>query len=426
MTIVPLARLLNNNEILLLEKDAYYSLKDRRVTDKVLTKFTSLVRNDSTLSALRLNGHNTTISLPVWQSLIEVAFCHPSITNVGLSGNALSLDHARVFSDVLQQHPQSNVTELHLSGSKCLPADGFSFIFESLRQNKTIEKLSITASRINIVTAARNIRLDQSIREMLQQNTTLKVLRFTDVGWDETFVVALTEGLQTNTSLTELEYCYSGLDDNAGIAFGNALCHNKTLTHLCLGFNRIGNDAAVVIAESLKSSNTTLKRLRLVRNAITERGFNAIAEAIKYNTSLEHIHCGCQDDCFDIDTIACIDALKYNTTLRDCNIYQRNKTPEAQNTLVNKVTELLEYNDTIATFDCSWTQTYAQKVKLNANSNSLRRAPKKAIRRNVVTWLLNNWVELYHSSERDTDTVPSPTRNVERKRKRREKNVEEI
>ena len=72
MTIVPLARLLNNNEILLLEKDAYYSLKDRRVTDKVLTKFTSLVRNDSTLTALRLKGHNTTISLPIQHPMLII------------------------------------------------------------------------------------------------------------------------------------------------------------------------------------------------------------------------------------------------------------------------------------------------------------------------------------------------------------------
>jgi Ran GTPase-activating protein (RanGAP) involved in mRNA processing and transport len=72
-------------------------------------------------------------------------------------------------------------------------------------------------------------------------------------------------------------------------AIAEALKFNTSLTKLCLDRNQIGAVGAQAIAEALKV-NASLTELELDSNHIGDAGAQAIAEALKFNTSLTELY----------------------------------------------------------------------------------------------------------------------------------------
>ncbi|XP_011270823.1 hypothetical protein CAOG_09090 [Capsaspora owczarzaki ATCC 30864] len=102
-------------------------------------------------------------------------------------------------------------------------------------------------------------------------------------------------------------------------AIAEALKMNTTLTQLDLQLNQIGDEGAQAIAEALRA-NTTLTWLKLSYNQIGDAGAQAIAEALKVNKrmTLLFLHYNCID-IFGSQAIdkACQDKRKFRLDLRD-------------------------------------------------------------------------------------------------------------
>jgi hypothetical protein len=133
-----------------------------------------------------------------------------------------------------------------------------------------------------------------------------------------------------STALTELDLSSNQFGPEGACVFSDALSAlsvSTALTVLRFGFNKIGDKGACAIAEALKF-NTTLKDLRLGANEFGEKGASALADLLRVNTTLTtlnisnssrgdfdlEVYTG-QDFIRDKGASALADALRVNTTL---------------------------------------------------------------------------------------------------------------
>ncbi|KJE93094.1 hypothetical protein CAOG_003935 [Capsaspora owczarzaki ATCC 30864] len=125
--------------------------------------------------------------------------------------------------------------------------------------------------------------------------------------------------LYGNAEFNIAKYMYASIlgdrqiGDDGAEAIAEALKVNTTMSELDLGKNQIGVAGAQSIAEALKV-NTTLTTLYLDRNQIGDAGAEAIAEALKVNTTVNVLdlrlcHIGYAG------VLALAEALKVNTTV---------------------------------------------------------------------------------------------------------------
>ena len=73
--------------------------------------------------------------------------------------------------------------------------------------------------------------------------------------------------------------------------------------------------------------------------------------------------------------------LKSNTKLRTLSIDQNknNKTIGGENTILNKVTDVLDYNNTKVRMKCTWTLTLVHNKILLDNYNQIERHLKRVV-----------------------------------------------
>lgn len=141
---------------------------------------------------------------------------------------------------------------------------------------------------------------------------------------------AVARFLRVSTALTELDLSSNQFGPEGACVFSDALSAlsvSTALTVLRFGFNKIGDKGACAIAEALKF-NTTLKDLRLGANEFGEKGASALADLLRVNTTLTtlnisnssrgdfdlEVYTG-QDFIRDKGASALADALRVNTTL---------------------------------------------------------------------------------------------------------------
>ncbi|CAF1450791.1 unnamed protein product, partial [Didymodactylos carnosus] len=85
---------------------------------------------------------------------------------------------------------------------------------------------------------------------------------------------------KVNNTLTKLDLGVNRISEKGGEALAEALKVNNTLTQLDLGYNEITDRGGEALAEALKVNNT-LTKLDLGVNRISEKGGEALAEALK-------------------------------------------------------------------------------------------------------------------------------------------------
>ena len=98
--------------------------------------------------------------------------------------------------------------------------------------------------------------------------------------------VALAVALHHNSTLKRLLLSGNSISDDGAVALAKALHHNSTLKRLDLDKNSISDDGTVALAEALHH-NSTLKRLRLSNNSISDDGAVALAQALCHNSTLK-------------------------------------------------------------------------------------------------------------------------------------------
>jgi NLR family CARD domain-containing protein 3 len=103
--------------------------------------------------------------------------------------------------------------------------------------------------------------------------------------------MSLTNALASNTTLAKLGLSRNrSIGDGGVVAIANALKFNTSLTKLDLRNNRIRDGGAAALGEALKV-NTSLTELNLHNNSIADGGASSLLKVLtKYNTTLRYLN----------------------------------------------------------------------------------------------------------------------------------------
>jgi len=162
---------------------------------------------------------------------------------------------------------------------------------------------------------------------MLQVNTTLKVLQLRNASFGDTGVALIAKALQTNNVLECLEIDNCCTAEYGCHAIAESLKVNKSLQFLNLSQNPLSDRGGIAIVDALQE-NDTLKALVLHRCALSSSKFcDSFSKTLKTNQSLVEIDLG--SNSFSKDGIKLLaEGLSHNSTLtllklEDCNLSKR-------------------------------------------------------------------------------------------------------
>ena len=128
---------------------------------------------------------------------------------------------------------------------------------------------------------------------------------------EKTFAVFLSNFLKTNTTVKTISLCNSSIDGVTALA--ECLKYNTSLTELVLNSDEIGDDGAAALGQCLKH-NTSLTTLELNSNKIGNVGATDLGECLKCNKSLTRLELSGNEIGND-GTAALGECLKHNTSL---------------------------------------------------------------------------------------------------------------
>ncbi len=129
----------------------------------------------------------------------------------------------------------------------------------------------------------------EALARMLEVNTTLSTLEITQCPMDEAHVVFFANTLKQNKSLRQLILRGGRLADEGASALADMLKFNSTLQVLNYG-DRAGDDGCKKIAMALYG-NTSLRKLILGNSLMTDTGASALVEMLYINNTLQMLEC---------------------------------------------------------------------------------------------------------------------------------------
>ena len=136
------------------------------------------------------------------------------------------------------------------------------------------------------------------------------------------YVNEIEEGLKMNTRLISLILC--NITNNGAITIAEVIQVNTTLQKLNISNNKISDDAVAAISDCLKF-NTSLQELNISHNCITNGGIKLIAQAIQINSTLQNINIS-KNHMFTEGLLYFMEAVTNNCTLQIVNITHNNVT----------------------------------------------------------------------------------------------------
>jgi hypothetical protein len=183
-----------------------------------------------------------------------------------------------------------------------------------------------------------------------------------DVGCAE-----LAKALRHNHALQTLNLSYNNVGSDGAMALGVAIREFCSLIKLDLTGNSIGDEGATVLADALLYETNIVQDLVLSRNAITDVGAIAFANALTRNCPLERLRLA-DNELGDTGAKALAASLKHNTKLR----------------LVD-----LRFNDTIGS-----KSRYHFLTMLETSNTSLRTCDLLHAKAHLLQQQLDYWCEL--------------------------------
>ncbi|CAF0862927.1 unnamed protein product [Adineta steineri] len=191
-------------------------------------------------------------------ALLESIIAQSNIQSaIDLTGHQLIDDDIKIV--VTQAIIKKKCTQLKL-GQNRITSTGASYLADALRQNNTLEVLSLWNNNLN------------------------------DIG-----IRYLTDMLKINKSLKKLDLSGNHITNIGAMHLTNMLKINRILTHLSLSRTKIDDKGIQPLANDIQNNNKTLQVLSLSGNKLlTDLSVNALSNMIKGNQSLTKLWI---DDC---------------------------------------------------------------------------------------------------------------------------------
>ena len=131
--------------------------------------------------------------------------------------------------------------------------------------------------------------------DCLKEDSTLQSLKisenkiFADESEHIANVVMMTKAIQINTTIQKLDMSNNSISDDGVVAICDSLKINVSLQELNLALNNITNEGTKKIAEAIQVTKT-LRKLNLNDNQISDDGAAAISDSLKVNKSLQELN----------------------------------------------------------------------------------------------------------------------------------------
>lgn len=128
----------------------------------------------------------------------------------------------------------------------------------------------------------------------------------------------LADALRNNNTLEELHLTHNQISDKGVQALAQALgINNNTITQLALGWNKITDTGAKYLAEMLKT-NTKLLRIGLLHNEIGDQGVRVLARVLEtHNKTLQGLSLDENTLVSDSSVDSLVDMIKRNQSLKE-------------------------------------------------------------------------------------------------------------
>ena len=330
-------------------------LSSEHICDEAALLLAFGLSNNQTVQ--RLNISSSKISNDRILKLCDCFKNKSAIREFNLSKVMISPSVVIKIAEVLR----SNTTLLELNISKCgIADDEISTIGDCLKTNNTLKVLNLSHNKITI-------EATEKIAEIIQHNSVLQQLDISFCNIHSIGALNISKFYQSNQTLQELIISWrndtviintadtvydlsSKKIGNTGAQIVSFFLHNvmTTVYKLDISFNDITDDGVVAICGCLENSNT-LKDLNISDNRITIEGAFNIAHAIQSNTTLQRLDIsGCNIP--NMGIVAISNCLKYNNTLKELYSKHNNITAEG----ANVIARLIQINKTLTKIDVSF------------------------------------------------------------------------
>ena len=442
-----LAEALHENKAL-----QYLDVSNNNILDNGVIAISECIKKHSKLQQLVISGNN--ISSKGTNQLAEAVKINTTLRSLDISNNKISNDGVKFINDCLKHN--CTLKELNLSENE-ITNEGVIELSEAIRMNMTLLKLNMSKNWIttdgilnfletinnekcviqslnvthNNVTKSGLIKIEQSIKklsfplevfaswnEIKDENvavlkSTIKCLSYnshndsiecSDIKEDERPLhnisnveyraAFLCDCLKEDNILQSLKISRNKIftDESGHIAnvvmMTKAIQINTTLQKLDMSNNSISDHGAAAISDSLKI-NVSLQELDLAGNKITTEGAKKIVEAIQVTKILQKLNL-CNNNISDDGAAAISDSLKINVSLQELNLAGNKITTEGAKKIAEaiQVTKTLQklnlYNNTIsddgaaAISDCLKINVSLQELNLAENKITTEGAKKIA------------------------------------------------
>ena len=371
-----MAEALHKNKVL-----QYLDISNNNILDNGVIAISECIKKHSKLQQLVISGNN--ISSKGTNQLAEAVKINTTLQSLDISNNKISNDGVKFINDCLKHN--CTLKELNLSENE-ITNEGVIELSEAISMNMTLLKLNMSKNWIaidgilnfletinnekcviqslnithNNVTKSGLIKIEQSIKKLsfplevfaswneikdenvavlkstikclsynshndsiecsdikederplhnisnveyrtaffcdcLKEDNTLQSLKisrnkiFTDESGRIANVVMMTKAIQINTTLQKLDMSNNSISDHGAAAISDSLKINVSLQELNLGWNNITTEGAKKIAEAIQVTKT-LQTLNLLSNNISDDGTAAISDSLKINVSLQELN----------------------------------------------------------------------------------------------------------------------------------------
>ena len=314
------------------------NLSNNEITSEGATRIAEAMNVNTVLQKLDLSNN--------WID-VEGLICLVKITNGNSALRFLSITHNNVaHSEFLQIERNVKQTFHHLHQSLC----------------------EVHASWNEIVSTNEGVKLKSVIvvfysNEMLSNDDAREDVWSFDTISDSTYRAKfLSNCLKEDNRLQELELCNHNINI---VMIANAVRINTTLVKLDISCNTLSDEGAAAVSGCLKVNNI-LKELNISKNQITSEGAMTIAEALQLNTALVKLDIS-RNMLSDKGALSITDCLKINNcTLQELNISQNGITSNG----AMGIAEAIQLNTTLMKLDISCNKLLDEGA--TAISNSLK------------------------------------------------------
>ena len=334
-------------------------LNSNTLSEKVANDLADVIKSNTCLEELHLENNNLQSSAIVILKSLKLT---TNLRKLNLNGNNISKKVVHDLAEVIKHN--TCLEELYLGGNNLQPSAVI--VLHALKGISSLRKLSLNSNNMSE-------KVVDDLADVIKNNTCLEEL-YLDSNNLQSFTVVILQALKQLWSLKKLSLNNNNMSNEVVYDLADVIKHNFHLEELSLDSNDLQSSMAIILHALKKVSN--LKKLNLNNIRISKNVLIDLADVIKCNTCLEELHLFYNN--LQSSAVVILHALKQISSLKKLNLNSNYMSEEVVDDLADVIKrntglqELhLDYNffqsSTVVVLQALKTFYHLQKLNLNCN-----------------------------------------------------------